>query len=237
VHSPRELISAYEEIFPSGIEVIVQSIISTQTGDHFNLRAYLGENGERLGLFTSRKIRQYPVQFGVGTMIESVEEPEVVELGLRFADGVGYRGFASIEFMRDDHDGQFKLIELNPRYASQIIHATDCGVNFPLIQYLDLAGMAVTPQTTYKTGVTWLSTVGDLRSGWAHMRAGRLSPWAWIRSWAGSRSFAVFAPDDIKPFLKYLATLPSKDHRRAMATDEAPASSPISATVPVPPAH
>ncbi len=218
VHSPRELITAYEEILPAGVEALVQSIIPGPNTQHVNVRAYISESGETLGVFTSQKIRQYPVQFGVGTMAQSISDPELLELGLRYFHGSGFRGFGYIEFKRDVRDGKPKMIELNARFSAQIIHSTDCGMNFPLIQYLDLAGRAPAPQTTYKTGVTWLSSVGDARSGLAHMQAGQLSPWAWLRSWARARSFAVLALDDPKPFLKYFATLHSKKHRRPIAS-------------------
>jgi predicted ATP-grasp superfamily ATP-dependent carboligase len=229
VHTPRELAAAYEEILPSGVPVMVQSIVPGPNTHHVNVRACIGERGEVLGVFTSRKIRQYPVQFGVGTMAESITDPELLELGLRYFLGTGFRGFGYIEFKRDSRDGTPKMIELNARFSAQIIHSTDCGINFPLIQYLDLAGRTPAPQTSYRTGVRWLSAVGDLRSGWEHLRDGQLTPWSWLRSWTGARSFAVFAADDPKPLLKYLVTLPSKKHRRPMASEQ---SAPIDAGQP-----
>jgi hypothetical protein len=48
-----------------------------------------------------RKLRQYPVDFGVGTLMESVAEPELAALGLRFFNAMGWRGPGSIEFKRD----------------------------------------------------------------------------------------------------------------------------------------
>ncbi|MEA2527730.1 MAG: D-aspartate ligase [Thermomicrobiales bacterium] len=235
VHTSQELVGAFREILPSGVQVMVQSIIPGPNSHHVNVRAYIGESGETLGVFTSRKLRQYPVQFGVGTMAESISDPELLELGLRYFRGTGFRGFGYIEFKRDSRDGKPKMIELNVRFSAQIIHSTDCGMNFPLIQYLDLAGRTPPPQTTYKTGVRWLSSVGDLRSGWEHMRSGQLSPWSWLRSWAGARSFAVFALDDLKPFLKYVVTLPSKKHHRPIASESAGWRDTAPAATPAPP--
>ncbi len=219
VHSAQELVATFAEILPGGVEAMVQSIIPGPTTNHVNVRAYMSASGEALGVFTSQKIRQHPVQFGVGTMALSISDPELLELGLRYFRGTGFCGFGYIEFKRDSRDGMPKMIELNARFSAQIIHSTDCGMNFPLIQYLDLAGRSPTPQTTYKTGVRWVHAVNDLRSARNHMRSGQLSPWALLRSWASARSFAVLAFDDPKPFVKYIATLPSKKHRRPIASE------------------
>ncbi len=219
VHGPGELVRVLAEILPSGVPVMVQAIVPGPNTQNSNVRAYVAESGDVLAVFTSRKIRQYPVEFGVGTMAESVHDPELLDLGLRYFKGSGFRGFGYIEFKRDIRDGTPRMIELNARFSAQIIHSTDCGVNFPLIQYLDLAGRQPAPQMTFETGVRWLSAVGDIRSAWAHWRAGQLTPWQWLRSWASARSFAVFAWDDPKPFVRYLLTLPSTELRRPLAKE------------------
>jgi predicted ATP-grasp superfamily ATP-dependent carboligase len=234
ISSPQALVDAFEEILRTDLQVMVQEIIPGPDSQHFNVRAYVGESGDILAEFVSRKLRQWPVQFGVGTMAESITDPTLLALGLRYFRETGFRGFGYVEFKRDSRDGQPKMIELNARFSAQIIHSTDCGVNFPLIQYLDLAGRSPAPQTTYRTGVRWLSAVGDLRSGWAHMRAGQLSPWGWARSWAGARSFAVFAWDDPKPFLRYALGLRSEKHRRPLASEQAARRAAGQATTTVP---
>jgi D-aspartate ligase len=202
VHTPEELIARFEEILPTGLQVMVQSIILGPNTNHFKVSAYMGQTGEPLAVFTLRKIRQYPTEFGVGTVVESLHYPELVELGLTFFRGIGYRGIGSIEFKRDDRDGVLKMIELNPRLWQQNIQATDCGMNFPLIQYLDLTGQTPAPQTEFKEGVRWFDAMADFQSFWSYYRQGELSPPAWVRSWIGARSFTTFALDDLGPFFK-----------------------------------
>ncbi|NMC78612.1 MAG: hypothetical protein GYA59_04545, partial [Chloroflexi bacterium] len=126
----------------------------------------------------------------------------LAELGLNFFRGIDYRGIGSIEFKRDERDGQLTMIELNPRLWQQNIQATACGMNFPLIQYLDLTGNHPHAQTNFREGVRWLDAMADFQSFWDYHRQGKLSSWEWIRSWARARSFATFAPDDLGPFFK-----------------------------------
>jgi len=222
VHSPQELVARFEEILPTGLQAMVQSIIIGPNTNHYKVCAYINCHGEPLAVFTLRKIRQYPTEFGVGTLVESLHFPELVELGLKFFKGIGYQGIGSIEFKRDERDGCLKMIELNPRLWQQNIQAADCGVNFPLIQYLDLTGQSLPSQPAFEDGVRWFDAMADFQSFWSYFRRGELSPWGWVKSWIGARSFATFAWDDLGPFfqsneygLKYLrAPLYALRHRK-----------------------
>jgi predicted ATP-grasp superfamily ATP-dependent carboligase len=200
--TPEDLVRAYERIFPTGVQAMVQSIILGPATNVRTVYAYIAESGETLGAMTTRKIRQYPVEFGRGSMAESFHAPDFMEMGLRFFRDIGYRGFGTVEFKLDDRDGVLKLTDLNPRWVKPICLPVDSGVNFPLIHYLDLAGEAPEAQMTFKSGVRWLDAVSDLASSLPAIRAGELSPSAWARSWLRARSFAAFAMDDWGPFLK-----------------------------------
>lgn len=202
VHNPQELVSRFEEISPTGLQAMVQSLILGPNTNHYKVNVYMSTAGEPLAAFTLRKIRQYPTEFGVGTLVESVHYPELVDLGLKFFEGIGYRGIGSIEFKKDERDGKLKMIELNPRLWQQNIQATVCGINFPLIQYLDLTGQTPVPQTTFTEGVKWWDAQADFQAFWDYFKRGELSPWSWIRSWIGAKAFNTFAWDDLGPFFK-----------------------------------
>jgi predicted ATP-grasp superfamily ATP-dependent carboligase len=201
VHTPAELVERFAEALTNNQPVLIQSIIQGPNTNHFKVCAYLNAAGEPLALFTLRKIRQYPTEFGVGTLVESMEDPTLARLGLDFLQGIGYRGIGSIEFKRDTRDGQLKLIELNPRLWQQNGHATACGINFPLVAYRDLIGDPPAPQLCFSLGTKWLDAMPDLQASWEYFRDGQLTPVAWLRSFWGVKSFATFAFDDPLPFL------------------------------------
>lgn len=200
--TPDELVRSYEKIFPTGVQVMVQSIIAGPATNVRTVYAYMSENGDTLGAVTTRKIRQYPVEFGRGSLAESFHDPEFKELGLQFFRDIHYRGFGTVEFKRDDRDGKLRLTDLNPRWVKPINLPIASGVDFPLIHYLDLTGQTPAPKITFKKDVRWLDTVSDLATSVPAMRSGELSPWAWARSVAGARSFPDFAMDDWGPVLK-----------------------------------
>jgi predicted ATP-grasp superfamily ATP-dependent carboligase len=202
VDTPAELIARYAEIFHNGLQAMVQSIILGADSNLYEVSFYIGKNGDTQAVFTHQKIHQYPAHFGVCTCAESVYYPELVDLGMKLMRGFDYRGISSTEFKRDDRDGQLKLIELNPRFCQQNILATDCGVNFPLIEYLDLIGEPQEPVTQYITGRKWMDLAIDFPSFWEYYRNHETTVLEWLKSWQGVRSFPVLALDDLGPFFK-----------------------------------
>lgn len=126
-----------------GIKVVVQEMILGPNKNHFKVCAYYSRERKLLALFCTQKTRQFPIDFGVGTLMISVNMPDLIMLGQKFFEGIGYTGVGSIEFKKDEKDSNFKLIELNPRFWQQNIQATYAGINFPYINYLDCIGAEV----------------------------------------------------------------------------------------------
>lgn len=202
VFTPGEFVSSFEKILPTQVEVMVQSIIAGPASNVRTVYVYLTQADDLLGLVTTRKIRQFPIEFGRGSLAETFHDPEFADYGLRFFRAIGYRGFGTIEFKRDDRDGKLKVTDLNPRWVKPINLPMASGVNFPLLHYRDLAGESPAAKMDFKAGVRWLDAIGDLSTSWSMYRSGELSPWSWARSLARVRSFPAFAPDDLKPFLR-----------------------------------
>lgn len=203
VFSPDELVKVFEQaVFPSGVEVMVQSIIQGPISNVQSVCAYIREDGTPLGLAVTRKLRGFPREFGPKSFAETFHDPEFASMGLDFFQQIGYRGFGAIEFMRDERDGKLKATDLNPRWLKSINLPTSAGVNFPLIHYRDLAGENPEPQMEFKPGVRWLDVANDLNSVWPSMCAGNISPVTIAREWLSARSFPAFAVDDLQPVLR-----------------------------------
>ncbi len=202
VYNADELRQSCDKFFPSGLQVMVQVIIPGPSTNLYGVCVYMSSQGEPLLVFTKHKIRQYPTEFGVGTLVESLRYPELVDLGLHFLKSIGYRGICSIEFKKDERDGQLKLIELNPRLWKHNILASDCGMNFPLVEYQDLTGHAPPASTTFREGVRWWDSRADFKSFYEYYKRGELSIPHWVSSWIGAESHPLFALDDLGPFYK-----------------------------------
>jgi len=203
VQNPKELRARYKEIIDSGLEALVQSIILGPNTNHVKVCAYYGEDGRPGALFMTRKMRQHPTEFGVGTIMQSMHDDHVARLGMDFFEGIGYQGIGSIEFKLDDRDGRYKMIELNPRLWAQNLQATYAGVNFPLIQYRDLTGQAVEGMPPWADGVRWMDSFEDLQAFKWFWDYGMVTRTSAVRDWMSIDCHAYFAWDDLGPAWKH----------------------------------
>ena len=200
VNSEEELIKAYNKASSSGHEIVIQEVIPGSDTNLHLVGAYFNRASEPLGIFTFRRIRQYPHGFGNGVLCVSVWIPEIAELCVSFLKKIKYHGIIDAELKRDPRDNKFKFIEINPRIGWQNRLAARCGVNLPYIAYMDAIEKDVEKVISKKEGVKWLYMFNDLRSSFESMLKGELSFIGYINSLRGEKEYAIFAWDDLIPF-------------------------------------
>ena len=201
VTTHEELIDTCKIIFDRGATGLIQEIIQGPDTNHFKASCYVSREGEVLLAFGLQKIRQQPVGFGFGCLVQSIEYPEMLDLGKKFFSKIGYRGTGSAEFKLDLRDGKLKLIELNPRYWQQNGLAEKCGMNFPLINYLDLTDRKPKPVTEYRTGIKWINIYSDIESFREYRQRGQLTGMEWLHSMKGEKMYSDLEWDDLLPGL------------------------------------
>jgi predicted ATP-grasp superfamily ATP-dependent carboligase len=209
VNSEEELIKAYDRAKSGGHEVVVQEVIPGSDTNMYLVGAYFNHASEPLGIFTFRRIRQYPHVFGNGALCVSVWIPEIAELCTSFLKKIKYHGIIDAELKRDPRDNKFKYIEINSRTGWQNRLAARCGIDLPYIAYMDAIGGNVEKVVSQKVGVKWLYMFDDLRSSFESMSKGELSFIEWINSLRGEKEYAIFAWDDPLPFFVSLFNLSS----------------------------
>jgi predicted ATP-grasp superfamily ATP-dependent carboligase len=181
-------------------EPLVQELIPGGDGELYTLGSYLSADGEPLGLFCGRKLRQTPPGIGTCRVGEAVWVEEVVDQGLRLLCELGHTGLSQVEVKRDARDGSYRLMEVNPRLWQWHGLAAACGVDLPRIAYEDLTGERPDPVTMNGRGRRWAIT---LMSG--ERPAPQRPPYV----------DAVFARDDLRPALVQAARiLPRRRLRR-----------------------
>ena len=201
VHSPDEFLGRFREVLASGHSALVQSYITSPDDNLFSLSLYVSQAGEVWAAFPRRQIRQYPPNSGTVTLAISERHPELVASGTRFCQSIGYRGIAGLECKRDREDNQYKLLDFNPRLMLSDGLTDHCGINLPLMQYLDLTDQKPAPRREYAEGVKWLDTIADFHAFMQYHERGELGLKDWLRSLRRARVFALFAWDDPLPFL------------------------------------
>jgi D-aspartate ligase len=136
-------------------EPMVQEFIPGGDEYLWTLGSYLAEDGEALGLFSGRKLRQTRGWMGSARVGESAWDDEVVDSGLALLRALGFHGVSQVEWKRDPRDGLLKLIEVNPRLWQWHGLASACGVDIPWIAYRDLTGDRPSPARMTFEGKRW----------------------------------------------------------------------------------
>lgn len=202
VSTKEELIGTFKMIFERGANALVQELIPGPDTNHYKASCYLSRKGEILLAFGLQKIRQQPVGFGFGCLVQSVDYPEMLALGKDFFTRIGYRGVGSAEFKLDVRDKKLKLIELNPRYWQQNALAEKCGMNFPLMDYMELTDCEPMAILDYRPGIKWVNIYSDIESFREYRKRGWLTFRQWLDSLKGEKLFSDLAGDDILPGLR-----------------------------------
>src|SRR5687767_13597369 len=201
VQSPDEFLSRFREVLESEHPALVQSYITSPDDTLFSLSLYVSQTGEVLAAFPRRQVRQYPPNSGTVTLAISERNPALVANGTRFCRSIGYRGIAGLEYKLDREDNQYKLLDFNPRLMLSDSLTAYCGINLPLMQYLDLTCQKPAPRREYAEGVKWLESMADFAAFKQYHERGELGFKEWLNSLRRARVFALFAWDDPLPFL------------------------------------
>ena len=190
-----------------GDPVMVQELIPGGGATQFAHCAFF-KDGRAVGSMVSRRARQHPHDFGrASTFVETVEVPELEEMGERFLAAIDYYGLAELEFKRDDRDGRYKLLDFNARTWGYHSLGGQAGVDFAYMLYADQLGLPTTPSRA-RAGVRWMRSVTDVPTSVLDILAGRLDLRAYLRSVRACDVEAVFSREDPRPGLAEIALLP-----------------------------
>ena len=129
--SREELVSKFNAMvaknnFKSPDLPIVQEYI---VGGGYGFFAYY-DNGVCKRSFSHHRIREYPVTGGASVCAESFRDPKLSEYGRKMLDALKWNGVAMVEFKKDNNDGVYKLMEINPKFWGSLELALTSGVEF-----------------------------------------------------------------------------------------------------------
>lgn len=209
VNNKEELVRIYEYVCsiiePS--EVLVQEFIPGGPNHLYSFCPFF-KDGEVLTSIMARRARQHPMDFGhASTFAELVDIPEIQKIAEKFLGLINYYGFAEVEFMQDPRDGNYKLIEVNPRVWGWHTIAIASGVDLPYLLYQDMIGEEMDVRLPIDN-LKWVRLITDVPTVLSEIIGGRLRIRDYLKSMKGKKEFAVFALNDPLPFLAEVALIP-----------------------------
>lgn len=199
VYSPRQLREMYVELEdPANPNLMLQEYIPGGDDSVWMFNGYFNANSECLLGFTGRKLRQTPIHIGM-TSLGICAQNDVVERTTKdFMRALGYKGILDIGYRFDSRDGQYKVLDINPRIGATFrLFVAQNGMDVARALYLDMTGQAVKP-TLAREGRKWFVEL-DLKSCLDYRREGNLTMRQWLRSLRGIEEAGYFAWDDLAP--------------------------------------
>ncbi|MFJ8197959.1 ATP-grasp domain-containing protein [Streptomyces sp. NPDC096152] len=183
--------------------VILQEYLPREEAEDWIVHAYFGADSTPLAMFTGVKVRSWPPHAGMTANAYVVDNPELADLAARFIKQIGFSGIIDLDLRFDRRDGQYKLLDFNPRMGAQFrLFENESGVDVVRAMHLDLTGRAV-PEGEQRAGHRYVVENIDLPALLAYRRSGYTTPHAPARP--SGTELAWFAGDDPLPFLTMLA--------------------------------
>jgi D-aspartate ligase len=217
VQSADELLAEYEKISQGDTDVMIQEVIGGGDELLYTFLAYFDKNSKPLGYCVRSKLRQYPLKFGYCTLTVSCHNQKVVDQSIQLLQGMNYHGIVGVEYKHDPKTDRYKLIEINARAVNTSAIAPACGVDLPYIAYRDSIDQPLPPVTDWKDDVKWVWLTQDAFAAREMNRLGTMSLRQWLRSIKGRRVHAIFAGDDLKPVVYYLAAFLAQNVPKVLA--------------------
>lgn len=91
----------------------------------------LYDHGTPVATFQHRRVRSYTYDGGASVYRESIADDALADAGRRVLDALDWHGPAMVEFRKDARDGEYVLLEVNPRFWGSLPLAVAAGVGFP----------------------------------------------------------------------------------------------------------
>jgi carbamoyl-phosphate synthase large subunit len=91
----------------------------------------------------------------------SIEDEALMQLSRTLIESSRWKGPCELEFMRSE-EGEYYLMEMNPRFPAWIYLACGCGQNHPEALVQMAMGYHPEPMTTYRVGHMFIRYSQDL---------------------------------------------------------------------------
>jgi D-aspartate ligase len=200
--SPKALLASYNAAEAAGIrDLVFQEYIPDRCAEDWIFHGYANpETGYLIG-FTGRKLRSYPPFAGSTTLGVSARNDDLAQQTERLLKAIRYAGIMDLDYRLDKRDGQYKLLDFNPRIGANFrMFADRDGLDVIRAQHRDLTGRTV-HLTRGIQARTFVVEPYDLLASIRYLRRRGLTISEWWLSLKGSKETAWFSADDPVPFL------------------------------------
>jgi len=204
VRTPAEFVQRCAQAGARELSLVAQEWVETPPGGFWSVCSYLSADGTARGVFTGRKLEQWPPDFGTSCLADAPWDASIAAAGVAALQELGYSGISEIEFVWSAERGEYLLLDVNTRPWKWIGLPVAAGVDLPLLAYRDAVGTPFTAPRQNE-GSRWVFLRDYLplvRARGASVPEAAVSKDEWTALLAGSPSHlvdGVHDPDDPEP--------------------------------------
>jgi D-aspartate ligase len=147
IQTPEQLIDFYKDRpYEASQRLIVQEYIP---GDDWISHGYYNAEKNISVTFTGRKLRAYPTDAGSTALGLSLDNETLRCASEKLLKAVAYSGIIDMDWRRDERDGQYKILDCNPRVGMNFrMFENTAGIDVVRAQHLDLSGRSIDQGTS-----------------------------------------------------------------------------------------
>ena len=150
VNSVEELKEWSEKTIAEYGECALQEYICSKDY-YYNVMLYRTAEGNWGNYAITKIMRYYPIKGGSSSFCVSIENDKLLSVCKEILDKLGWIGFADFDVL-EKGDGDYRVIEINPRIPASVRAAAISGVDFGEMIVKDILGEGL-PKYTYTPGM------------------------------------------------------------------------------------
>jgi len=156
-----ELVELYRKTKKEYGECHIQEYIPPG-GGQYKAEILLNRKLDLIAWCVYEKIRYYPPLGGSSTFNRTVNRLDILNLGKRVLQEIGWIGIGDCDFIHDPRDNKPKLMEINARITRSIKICVLAGIDFPFLLYKMAKNEKLSLNLDYKSPVYMRYILSDI---------------------------------------------------------------------------
>lgn len=221
LRTPDELLEVFRGLQDRpGSGVMLQEYIPRTVAEDWIVHGYCDADSCCRVAYTGVKLRAYPPDAGLTTLGRCAANPSLLAQAQEVLEQLSYRGVMDMDWRLDKRDGQYKLLDFNPRIGAQFrLFEDEHGIDVVRALHLDLTAKEI-PAPRQPRGRGFVVEHLDCLAALGHWRHGGLTFRQWLASLRCVRECAWFASDDPLPFVMLCLRFALRGARRIVRQRE-----------------
>ena len=145
---------------------VIQQVIDGEANTNYSVLLYRNAQGKVEVGFTVRKLRIYPLNFGVSAAVISENNPEIINQSIAIMELIDFQGIGEFEYKFCRETNTYILLEVNGRFPLQTNVLNQSNPHFISTVFHDLMNNSTSDVVSNKSvsNITWIFLLNDIRA-------------------------------------------------------------------------